>query len=96
MEISWFLFFVWCTTQLVTGFDLGPVVRIAQCRSQCLRKHTSDGICDWYSEQQQQTTCSMVSQILIYSRRHETSRFTRYDSVFELQYAYIFLKTFHS
>ncbi|XP_016908385.2 uncharacterized protein LOC107995381 [Apis cerana] len=62
MEISWFLFFVWCTTQLVTGFDLGPVVRIAQCRSQCLRKHTSDGICDWYSEQQQQTTCSMCWQ----------------------------------
>lgn len=70
MEISWFLFFVWCTTQLVTGFDLGPVVRIAQCRSQCLRKHTSDGICDWYSEQQQQTTCSMVSHNLFSSPRN--------------------------
>lgn len=34
--------------------------------------------------------------VIIYSRRHETSRFTRYDSFFELQYAYIFLKTFHS
>lgn len=67
MEISRFLFLAWCAMHhLVTGFDLGPIVRIAQCRSQCLRKHTSDGICDWYSEQQQQTTCSMVSQIVIY------------------------------
>ncbi|XP_033202017.1 uncharacterized protein LOC117163640 [Bombus vancouverensis nearcticus] len=60
MEITWFLFFVWCTT-FVTGFDLGPIVRIAQCRSQCLKKHTADGTCDWYTGQQQ-TTCSMCWQ----------------------------------
>ncbi|XP_012150034.1 uncharacterized protein LOC105663734 [Megachile rotundata] len=59
MEILWFLFF-WCLTT-VTGFDLGPVIRIAQCRSQCLRKHTTEGVCDWYSGQQQ-TTCSMCWQ----------------------------------
>ncbi|XP_071859510.1 uncharacterized protein [Bombus fervidus] len=60
MEITWFLFFVWYTT-LVTGFDLGPIVRIAQCRSQCLKNHTADGTCDWYTGQQQ-TTCSMCWQ----------------------------------
>nr|XP_034195417.1 uncharacterized protein LOC117611559 [Osmia lignaria] len=60
METLWFLFFVWCTT-MVTSFDLGPIIRIAQCRSQCLRKHTTDGVCDWYSGQQQ-TSCSMCWQ----------------------------------
>ncbi|XP_029037412.2 uncharacterized protein LOC114873345 [Osmia bicornis bicornis] len=60
METLWFLFIVWCTT-MVTSFDLGPIIRIAQCRSQCLRKHTTDGVCDWYSGQQQ-TSCSMCWQ----------------------------------
>ncbi|CAL7939748.1 unnamed protein product [Xylocopa violacea] len=62
MEIPWFLFLVWCAT-LVTGFDLGPIVRIAQCRSQCLRKHTAEGTCDWYTGPQHlPTTCSMCWQ----------------------------------
>ncbi|CAK9827697.1 hypothetical protein ANTRET_LOCUS5364 [Anthophora retusa] len=60
MEISWFLFITWSLT-MVTGFDLGPIIRVAQCRSQCLRKHTSDGNCDWYTGHQQ-TTCSMCWQ----------------------------------
>ncbi|XP_053997362.1 uncharacterized protein LOC128886466 [Hylaeus anthracinus] len=60
MEISWFLLFTWCVA-LVRGFDLGPIVRIAQCRSQCLRKHTVDGICDWYTGHQQ-TSCSKCWQ----------------------------------
>ncbi|KZC06058.1 hypothetical protein WN55_07144 [Dufourea novaeangliae] len=60
MGISWFVFFTWCIAY-VTSFDLGPIIRTAQCRSQCLRKHTVDGNCDWYSGQQQ-TTCSMCWQ----------------------------------
>ncbi|XP_076172570.1 uncharacterized protein LOC143149253 [Ptiloglossa arizonensis] len=60
MEISWLLFLTWCIVS-INGFDLGPIVRIAQCRSQCLRKHTADGICDWYKGHQQ-TTCSTCWQ----------------------------------
>ncbi|XP_003426842.1 uncharacterized protein LOC100678941 [Nasonia vitripennis] len=29
------------------SFDLGPIVRIAQCRSQCLKRHSVDGSCEW-------------------------------------------------
>ncbi|XP_063976112.1 uncharacterized protein LOC135162002 [Diachasmimorpha longicaudata] len=30
------------------SFDLGPIVRIAQCRMQCIKKHSADGSCDLY------------------------------------------------
>ncbi|XP_076299524.1 uncharacterized protein LOC143218288 [Lasioglossum baleicum] len=60
MEISRILFFTWCVG-IAASFDLGPIVRIAQCRSQCLRKHTADGNCDWYSGHQQ-TTCGVCWQ----------------------------------
>ncbi|XP_017877321.1 uncharacterized protein LOC108623378 [Ceratina calcarata] len=59
MKISWFLFLVYAT--VVSGFDLGPIIRLAQCRSQCLRKHTIDGNCDLYAGHQE-TTCSMCWQ----------------------------------
>ncbi|XP_076238219.1 uncharacterized protein LOC143181599 [Calliopsis andreniformis] len=60
MEISWCLFFTWCVA-VASSFDLGPIIRVAQCRSQCLRKHTDDGICESYSGHQQ-TTCSLCWQ----------------------------------
>ncbi|KAK2582470.1 hypothetical protein KPH14_004776 [Odynerus spinipes] len=53
---SWLIILSLCAN-LVSSFDLGPVVRIAQCRSQCLRKHSTDGTCDWFSSRRE-TVCS--------------------------------------
>lgn len=63
MEIAWFLILSqWCIT-LVIGFDLGPMVRIGQCRSECLRRHSVDGSCDWYSNRGE-TVCSEVIKVI--------------------------------
>lgn len=62
----WLIFLAWCST-LATGFDLGPIVRTAQCRSQCLKQHTADGSCDNLLDTgYHQTTgsCEMVSKKL--------------------------------
>lgn len=45
-------------TSLCSGFDLGPIVRIAQCRSQCLKAHSLDGSCEWWRHGE--TACSEV------------------------------------
>jgi hypothetical protein len=41
------------------SFDLGPIVRVAQCRSQCLKKHSIDGSCEWWRHGE--TGCNEVS-----------------------------------
>ncbi|CAD1474428.1 unnamed protein product [Heterotrigona itama] len=60
MKILWFICLAWCS-RLGTGFDLGPIVRTAQCRSQCLKQHTADGSCDnlWDTGYQQPHACRM-------------------------------------
>lgn len=45
MEIQLILMSLLCVT-LVASIDLGPYIRIAQCRSQCLRQYSVDGTCD--------------------------------------------------
>ncbi|XP_034942874.1 uncharacterized protein [Chelonus insularis] len=47
MRLLWFVFLVSCM-RIAAAFDLGPLIRIAQCRIQCLKKHSADGTCDWY------------------------------------------------
>ncbi|XP_014210034.1 uncharacterized protein LOC106640485 [Copidosoma floridanum] len=32
----------------VASFDLGPILRLGQCRSQCLKSHSLDGYCEWW------------------------------------------------
>ncbi|XP_043461540.1 uncharacterized protein LOC122498061 [Leptopilina heterotoma] len=44
MEIQLILLSL-CVT-LAASIDLGPYIRIAQCRSQCLRQYSVDGTCD--------------------------------------------------
>uniref|UniRef100_A0ABD2WDQ9 Uncharacterized protein n=1 Tax=Trichogramma kaykai TaxID=54128 RepID=A0ABD2WDQ9_9HYME len=34
--------------EAVSSLDLGPIVRVAQCRSQCLKRHSLDGSCEWW------------------------------------------------
>ncbi|XP_015119906.1 uncharacterized protein LOC107043106 [Diachasma alloeum] len=51
-----FVFFVLCIA-LGESFDLGPIVRIAQCRMQCMKKHSTDGSCDWYTNRAE-TVCN--------------------------------------
>ncbi|KAF7992392.1 hypothetical protein HCN44_001717 [Aphidius gifuensis] len=54
------LLFVMCCAGLVNytmAFDLGPLVRIAQCRVQCIENHSTDGTCDWYANRAE-TLCS--------------------------------------
>ncbi|KOX75387.1 hypothetical protein WN51_12837 [Melipona quadrifasciata] len=60
METLWFIFLAW-SSALCTGFDLGPIVRTAQCRSQCLKQHTVNGSCDtvWETEYQQAQSCGI-------------------------------------
>ncbi|XP_035739616.1 uncharacterized protein LOC118449309 [Vespa mandarinia] len=47
-NVSWLIILSLCAS-LVNCLDLGPVVRIAQCRSQCLKRYSTDGTCDWFS-----------------------------------------------
>ncbi|XP_043287579.1 uncharacterized protein [Venturia canescens] len=56
MAVTWFVVLSLCAS-FVASFDLGPIVRIGQCRMQCLRKHSLDGTCDWYSNRGE-TVCS--------------------------------------
>lgn len=46
------------------AFDLGPIVRIAQCRSQCLKVHSLDGSCEWWRHGE--TGCSEVCYHFLY------------------------------
>lgn len=40
MTIAWFLPLIfYATLNLAAGKDLGPIIRIAQCRSICLQTH---------------------------------------------------------
>ncbi|KAK9295055.1 hypothetical protein QLX08_010532 [Tetragonisca angustula] len=63
MKTLWFIFLAWCSTPS-TGFDLGPIIRTAQCRSQCLKQHTADGSCDnlWDTEYKQEHSCKTCWQ----------------------------------
>lgn len=44
------------------SLNLGPSVRIAQCRAECLRNHSNDGSCDFLRSSREQL-CSEVSRI---------------------------------
>ncbi|KAG8034952.1 hypothetical protein G9C98_008028 [Cotesia typhae] len=46
-----------CFVTMVQSFDLGPLLRIAHCRIQCIKEHSIDGTCDWYSNRSE-TLCS--------------------------------------
>ena len=48
-----------CVT-LVASIDLGPYIRIAQCRSQCLRQFSVDGTCDSFANEEE-AVCSEVN-----------------------------------
>uniref|UniRef100_A0A0C9PL18 TNC protein n=1 Tax=Fopius arisanus TaxID=64838 RepID=A0A0C9PL18_9HYME len=46
MSSLWILVLsVFCVT-MGQGFDLGPIVRIAQCKIMCIKTHSTDGTCD--------------------------------------------------
>lgn len=57
------LLFVMCCASLANyamAMDLGPFVRMAQCKMQCIEEHSTDGTCDWYANPAE-TLCNDVS-----------------------------------
>ncbi|XP_057329156.1 uncharacterized protein LOC130670001 [Microplitis mediator] len=53
---TWMISLVVCV-MVAESFDLGPMIRIARCRIQCIKKHSFDGTCNWYSNRSE-TTCN--------------------------------------
>ena len=47
MKIAWLPALIFCATLalVAANLDLGPIIKIAQCRSSCLRHHMVDGNC---------------------------------------------------
>ncbi|KAK0082431.1 hypothetical protein PV325_010400, partial [Microctonus aethiopoides] len=56
MHTSCFVFLVLCVA-FAASLDLGPYIRIAQCRSQCIKANNVDGDCEWELNRNK-TTCN--------------------------------------
>ncbi|CAB0041712.1 unnamed protein product [Trichogramma brassicae] len=51
--------------EAVSSLDLGPIVRVAQCRSQCLKRHSLDGSCEWWRHGE--TGCNELCASFVYN-----------------------------
>ncbi|KAK0163156.1 hypothetical protein PV327_006864 [Microctonus hyperodae] len=61
MHTSCFVFVVLCVA-FAASLDLGPLIRIAQCRSQCVKANDIDGGCEWI-ENRNETICNQCWKI---------------------------------